>query len=272
MYNYSFFQWVAFFCIYCFIGWLFESIYVSIEYRKWVNRGFLNGPFLPIYGFGAIIMLFCSLPVRKSTILVFFFGMAGATALEYFTGYVMEKIFHVKYWDYSYEPFNVNGYICLGCSIMWGFLSVVLVKIIHTPVENLILGINSKVLIILDILFAAGFVSDLIMSAREAFDLRRIIDEKILQNEKVLRLQKRVDVLMAFINDDKEKLQEKLESSKAELERIKLELTGAREKYIDRIEKYKKNANRVIKRNPGSTSGKHRVEFNEIREWLSKKQ
>lgn len=272
MYDYSIIQWVAFFCIYCFVGWVFESVYVSFEYRKWVNRGFLNGPFLPIYGFGAIIMLFCSLPVRKSIVLVFIFGMAGATALEYFTGYILEKIFHVKYWDYSYEPLNLNGYICLGCSLMWGFLAVLLVRLIHTPVERLVLGINNIALMVFDIVFILGFMSDLVMSAKQAFDLRRIIDEKLLQNEYVLRMQKRIDVLMAFVNDDKEKLQEKLENSKAEIERIKLELAGAREKYIQKIEKYKKNANRVIRRNPSSTSKKHIVEFNEIKEWLSRKQ
>ena len=122
MYHYDFFEWLAFFAVYCFIGWAFESVYVSIEHGKWVNRGFLNGPFLPIYGFGAIIMLFSALPVRNSVPLTFLFGMIGATLLEYVTGYLMEKIFQVKLWDYSYEPLNLNGYICLGCSLMWGGL------------------------------------------------------------------------------------------------------------------------------------------------------
>lgn len=136
MYGYSIEQWITFFAVYCFVGWGFESIYVSIEHRKWVNRGFLNGPFLPIYGFGAIIMLFAALPVRDNIALTFLFGMAGATALEYFTGYVMEKMFHVKYWDYTYEPLNVDGYICLGCSLMWGALSVLLVRVVHRPTER----------------------------------------------------------------------------------------------------------------------------------------
>lgn len=271
MYEYSIFQWIAFFGIYCFIGWAFESVYVSIEYRRWVNRGFLNGPFLPIYGFGAIIMLFCSLPVRNYIVLIFLFGMIGATALEYFTGYVLEQIFHVKYWDYSYEPFNVKGYICLGCSLMWGGMSIILVKLVHAPIERLVLGTNNILLIVLDCIFLVEFASDVAVSAKQAFDLRKIIDEKIMQNEKVVHLQKRIDVLMAFLNDDKEKLQEKIESSKAEISKLRLELAEAADKYNAKIAKYKNNAKRIIRRNPGSTSKRHRIEFDEIREWLQRR-
>ena len=86
MYEYSVFEWISFFMIYCFLGWMFESLYVSWECKKWVNRGFLNGPFLPIYGFGAIIMLFVDLPVKNNIILIFLFGMMAATILEYITG------------------------------------------------------------------------------------------------------------------------------------------------------------------------------------------
>ena len=86
MFAYNLWQWIAFFIIYCLIGWIGESLYVSWEHRKWVNRGFLHGPFLPIYGFGAVIILISTIPVRNNYFLIFLFGMLGATLLEYFTG------------------------------------------------------------------------------------------------------------------------------------------------------------------------------------------
>ena len=84
MFAYNLWQWIAFFIIYCLIGWIGESLYVSWEHRKWVNRGFLHGPFLPIYGFGAVIILISTIPVRNNYFLIFLFGMLGATLLEYY--------------------------------------------------------------------------------------------------------------------------------------------------------------------------------------------
>lgn len=289
MYHYDFFEWLAFFAVYCFIGWAFESVYVSIEHRKWVNRGFLNGPFLPIYGFGAIIMLFSALPVRNSVPLTFLFGMIGATLLEYVTGYLMEKIFQVKLWDYSYEPLNLNGYICLGCSLMWGGLSLLLVRVIHKPVETLVLGLNDMALMIIDITFAVYFVWDLVASVRQAFDLKKIIEEQIMQNEKVLRLQKRLDVLIAVAEDDKARRQERIAESKEELQewiaeskeefqeklaKAKAELEQAKQSYAERTQAYRKRAMHILKRNPGATSKRHKLNKEELvalfKEYFSK--
>ena len=95
MHVYTTGQWVLLFFFYCFCGWVWESCYVSICQRRWVNRGFLNGPLLPIYGFGAIIILFATLPVEDNLYLVWLFGMLAATALEYVTGAAMEALFKV---------------------------------------------------------------------------------------------------------------------------------------------------------------------------------
>ena len=124
MHVYTTGQWVLLFFFYCFCGWVWESCYVSICQRRWVNRGFLNGPLLPIYGFGAIIILFATLPVEDNLYLVWLFGMLAATALEYVTGAAMEALFKVRYWDYSKHRFQLNGHICLSSSIAWGFFSI----------------------------------------------------------------------------------------------------------------------------------------------------
>ena len=98
--RYTIFQWLMLFYLYCFFGWCFESTYVSLKQRHFVNRGFMRGPFLPIYGSGAIMMLVVSMPVRDSLVLTYVTGMLGATALEYVTGVAMEALFKVRYWDY----------------------------------------------------------------------------------------------------------------------------------------------------------------------------
>lgn len=287
MYSYSLWQWIALFAVYCFFGWIYESTYVSIEHKKLVNRGFLNGPFLPIYGFGAIIILFCSLPVRNNIVLVFLLGGLGATILEYFTGLVMESMFHVRYWDYTRQPLNLNGYICLGCSLMWGGLSIVLTSFLHKPVEKILLSANNNQVMFFDVLFLAYFSFDMYLSTKAAFDLRKIIDEQILQNEKVLRLQKRLDVMIAFANDDMEQLKERfndeidditdyfsekkekftdyINEAKLEAENLKSELTKTIEGYEQRTKKRMKRAMLVLRRNPSTSSVRHKLNKYELR-------
>lgn len=176
MYIYTWYQRLMFFFIYCFLGWVFESTYVSLKCRHPVNRGFLRLPMLPLYGSGAIAMLWLSLPVKGNLVLVFLLGMAGATVLEYVTGYVMERLFKMKYWDYSSNPLNLNGYICLGSSIAWGFLTILLTEVIHAPLEGLVLDLNSNVCITAVLVVFVLFAFDTVHSVKEALDLGRVLE------------------------------------------------------------------------------------------------
>lgn len=185
MYEYSLYQWMIFFFFYCLVGWVWESCYVSAKKRKWVNRGFLHGPFLPIYGFGAISVLWITLPVRQNSWAVVIAGAVGATVLEYITGAVMERLFHVRYWDYSNQRCNLNGYICLTSTIAWGIFSVILVQYVHHYVETVIARMPDTWLVVLDIMLAALMFVDTVTSAREAFDLKEII---LAEKEKELAL------------------------------------------------------------------------------------
>ena len=110
----------SFFLCILLLGWIFESTYVSLKQKRLVNRGFLRLPMLPLYGSGAVMMLRVSLPVRDSLPSSIFPVYRAATALEYVTGAVMERLFKVRYWDYSSQPFQLHGYICLSSSIAWG--------------------------------------------------------------------------------------------------------------------------------------------------------
>ncbi len=130
MYTYSIIQWLFFFYFYCFVGWCIETTYVSLHQKRLVNRGFMRGPFLPLYGSGAVMMLLVSMPFREHLVLVYIAGCVGATLLEYVTGVTMEALFKVRYWDYSDKKYNFQGHICLGTSLAWGLLTILMAEII----------------------------------------------------------------------------------------------------------------------------------------------
>ena len=211
MYVYSLGQWLLFFFLYCFLGWVWESCYVSAKRRQWVNRGFLHGPMLPIYGTGAVIILLATIPVRDSLWLIFLLGMLAATALEYVTGAAMEALFKVRYWDYSKQPFNLNGYICLTSSLAWGAFSILLVRFLHPPVEDLVLRLPAFLVDPLAFLLTVVFTVDAVRSFQAAMDLREVLTKLTEENEDLRRLAKRVEVYSAFAEDDLRRFREKTE-------------------------------------------------------------
>lgn len=177
MYHYSAIEWLFIFYTYCVFGWIFESTVVSVQQRRFVNRGFLDGPMLPIYGFGATIMLHVALPLDGRPVAIFLAGMVVATAFEYVVGVLMEAIFKVKYWDYSTHKFQFQGRICLQSSIAWGFLSLILPYGLHRPVEAMIEWLPHLVLVVLTLGVTVWFVWDVIDSTRTALDLARVLEE-----------------------------------------------------------------------------------------------
>lgn len=123
-----------FFFVYAFLGWCAEVGYAATKTGKFVNRGFLNGPWCPVYGFGVVIVLGCLEPLSGSLPLLFLGSVVLTSALEWLTGFALEKLFHQRWWDYSDEPFNLTGYICLRFSLMWGFACLFVVKLLHPTV------------------------------------------------------------------------------------------------------------------------------------------
>lgn len=207
----SIIQWVLFFFIYCFIGWVWETTYVSLRKRKFTNRGFMNGPVLPIYGFGALTILFVTIPVHTSKILTFVVGMIGATVLEYMTGVVMEALFKVRYWDYSNQRFNYKGHICLSSSIAWGFASVLIVNVIQVPIAMLVKEIPRLVQESMTVILTVCATFDMAMSVRDALDIKELLMNIKQNNEEMQKLQKRLDVLIAVLDDETQNLKHKIE-------------------------------------------------------------
>lgn len=159
-------NWVIFFFIYCFIGWIWETSFVSLRKKKWTNRGFLKGPLIPIYGFGAIIILVFTMSFKNNLFLIFILGMIGATIIEYITGLILIKIFNKRYWDYSEQKLNLNGHICLYTSLAWGFFSILLVKVIHPNINLIVLNIPNYIIQITCIILFIIFIYDTFQSTK----------------------------------------------------------------------------------------------------------
>ena len=237
MYVYTTGQWVLLFFFYCLCGWIWESCYVSLRQGHWVDRGFLHGPVLPIYGSGAIIILLATIPVAEDLRLVWLFGMAAATALEYVTGAAMERIFKVRYWDYSSQRFNLNGHICLSSSIAWGFFSILMVRFLHPPVARLLARIPALCVDPLAHVLTAAFTVDAVRSVQAALDLRDMLARLAEENEDLRRLAKRAEVYAAFAKDDLRRFRERTELERLELqERLEEGLAGRRQARAERVE------------------------------------
>lgn len=286
MYSYSTMQWVLFFCVYCFLGWIWESGYVSAKERKWTNRGFMHGPFLPIYGSGAIMILLATIPVKDNLLLIFFMGMIAATILEYFTGAAMERLFHVRYWDYSNQFCNLNGYICLKCSLAWGAFSILMVRFIHVPVERCILWIPDTLEEIIAFVLTLVFVADFALSFREAMDFRNMLESLTENNEEIRRLVKRMEVISAFAEEDIEEFRENINTR---LEESRERASAAKQEAVQRLTEAKENAsekkemlgqklerirssreyhraNSIMRRNSIVTTEKYREALEQLRE------
>lgn len=195
MYTYTWYQWLTFFYVYSFFGWIFESTYVSLKKRRFVNRGFLRIPMLPLYGSGAVMMLWVSLPVRDDLFLVYLSGVIAATALEYVTGSVMEQLFKIRYWDYSNQHFQIKGYICLSSSIAWGFLTILMTEVIQKPVSEVVLAFNPVVLIITVLFVTLIFAADAYESTKTALALGKSLETMTKLKADIEELQARVATL-----------------------------------------------------------------------------
>lgn len=251
MLHYTAVQWLFFFYFYCFFGWIFESTFVSVKSRHFVNRGFMRGPFLPIYGSGAIMMLVVSMPFQDNIFLTYIAGCIGATVLELVTGVVMEALFKVRYWDYSNQKFNYKGHICLSSTVAWGFLTILMTEFLHKGVEKVVFAIPENIVTVLTIILSVYIVVDFTLSFKAAMDLRDILVGLEKAREELERIQKRLDVLIAVASDERELRKQERESRTEEL-----------------VESLEERFNRIKERlvtEPGEFVGDVRDELMELR-------
>lgn len=284
MYHYSLLQWMLFFYIYCFFGWIIESTYVSVCTGNWVNRGFMRGPVIPIYGTGAVIVLFAVIPFRTSPILVFIVGTVAASILEFVTGFVMERIYKVRYWDYSDKPFNLCGYICIFNSLCWGVLSILLIYLVHSWIEKGVLFLNDMVLLSIDSGISSLFIVDLFNSSTTAVELKRMLANSQKLKDDLMNIHNKMIEFNTAIANGKEKMDELKQMSlqelyisardnmsniasdkdSPELQNLKNKLDLLKDKYYKRMLAEDKAKFKLLKNNPKAVSYKYKESLREI--------
>ena len=174
--GFSLYHILAYFLIYSCIGWCLEVIYAAATTGQLVNRGFLNGPVCPIYGFGMIIVLFALTPLQHSILLLYIGGVILPSALELVGGWALYKLYHTRWWDYSDFPFNIGGYICLEFCLLWGVGTLVVMRIVHPVVADLVDLIPPFVGVILMCFLYAVYAADVVATAIAASALADTLD------------------------------------------------------------------------------------------------
>lgn len=253
MYHYTVAQWLLCFYIYSFIGWCWESLYVSFLQKRWVNRGFMRGPFLPIYGSGALIMLLVCVPFKNHLLLTFLPGMIGATLLELATGAAMEALFRVRYWDYSERKLNYKGYICLEASLLWGVFTILMNLLLHRPVHWLLTHLPPFWLQAGTAVITLLVGTDFVLSFLGALNLRRMLDRIEQMKTDLAVMQRRLDAMVAF-SDPRRDLEEKI--------------LQTREKMRVLVESRKKLHIRRILGNPTMVSRRYRHALEDVRQFI----
>ena len=183
---------IIYFIVYAFIGYLCEVAYCSVSSRRFVNRGFLYGPWLPIYGFGGLIVVICLDPLASYPILVFVSAFFVTSLLEYFTSWLLEKLFSVKLWDYSKAKVNINGRVCLRNSFLFALLGIAAEYFIQPFMEDIVESIPLEYLhptaMFLSVLFAIDTTFSVMKMSSFKEGLRRIRKYKAENEERITAL------------------------------------------------------------------------------------
>lgn len=222
-----------YFFIYSIFGWVLESVYKTIYEKKWVNSGFLHGPLCPIYGTGAIMMILFLSSFKNNIFLLFLVGFVVLSIWEYFVGWLLEKLFNTKYWDYTKNKFNIKGRVCLYNSIIWGLLGTIFVRLIHPIIENKIVLLDNDILFYIDLILIILMIIDTVISIIKVTSINKAIDKfkdigenlkerleelKDLNIKQELNAQKLKQATLEKIENVKDEIGEKLEDVKEGLE------------------------------------------------------
>lgn len=218
----NYFLWLIFYSV---AGWLYETIICSVDQRKLVKRGFLYGPYCPIYGFGAIIDILClswvidlKLNFWASSAVLFFAGVVLTGVLEYFTSWAMEKIFHAKWWDYSRRKFNINGRVCLIGMVVFGTMSVLLLQFIHPWVQSVTARIPQIALYVSAAVIFVGICVDCVFSVINTLRFTR----KLEKAQEILN--KRISEAKVAADELKKRVQEKVSDMEKEVREVPVQL------------------------------------------------
>lgn len=259
------------FIIYAFLGWCAEVAFAAVNKGKFVNRGFLNGPVCPIYGVGMLIVVLCLWNLRDNLLLLFL-GSAGlTTALEFVTGFVLEKFFHDKWWDYSDMPFNIKGYVCLKFTVLWGLAASFIIGAVHRFVYMLIDKTPFALGVILLSVFSAAFIADFIITLTALVKLPKKL-KAMAEAEKALRAVS--DKIGENISDTtiaaKEKGTAIAEENKPKIDELKAEYEKKKAEFAASFENRNFVHKRIFKAFPSLKNGRYKAVFDRMNELKAK--
>ena len=218
------------FIIYSFAGWIMETLWVSWCNKRLVDRGFLIGPYCPIYGFGALLIVLLLSKLSFSPILVFLMTVLVCGALEYFASWIMEKIFKARWWDYSNVKFNLNGRICLKNLIAFGIMGIAVIYVINPNLEIWIeYFINKEQLRVLAFILWTIFVMDFVISTVVVYGFRKttekVNEERIGDNtEQITKMVRKLLSEKSFFHRRFINAYPKLEAIKTKMKEIKTKI------------------------------------------------
>lgn len=242
--EYTILEYLWFFVIYSFLGWSVEVSFHTVTSGKFVNRGFLNGPVCPIYGFGMGILIFFLGSLVDNLIVLFLGSIVLTTILEFITGFILEKIFDTKWWDYSDQPFNIKGYVSLSFSLLWGLAAVFMLNLIHPIISDLISILDNKIGNFLLVALIAYFIADFIVTVQGILEINRHMR---LLNKIAGRLKAYSDDIGENIYEEttkaiefKDNIASRLKERKREIEKL--------EKEYDELSKNKRFVHRRLER------------------------
>lgn len=261
--------WYAFliFILFSFIGWICEVIYVGVtSAHKFVNRGFLHGPICPVYGFGGVVILMLPPSLYATWIPLFLASMILCTTVEYFVSWLMEKLFHTRWWDYSHYKIQLNGRICLLNSILFGFLGVVVIHFVYPLMTDLLNSLGQTWISISGMIILAVLSVDVFFTVRKLVDFANVMKKlkdfgETLNSHYGQEEWFRKDSFMDMINS----VIERAENRKEEFS----------QKILEKIEKLQNlhlpSVESFLKKFPSIKSAKYREELNMIKEKVHQK-
>lgn len=283
------------FIIYSFFGWIYESCLVSVQRKVFVNRGFLSGPVVPIYGCGALVVYFVLWDYRSDLILVYIGGFLLATILEYITSLIMELVFHTRWWDYSKYPLNFKGRICLFVSLFWGVLAILMVHIFQPGINHLIGIFPRETGEIIGYVIIPMFLIDLVMTVISSVKFNQLLSKlkslredmtEYISTTKIFETGE--DVIAKFTNvrmlgiftEAKTSFDEWLhnpklnkQTSKSELKELKPEIESKLKEFFSRYQsiQMQKTHIRLLKAFPNMKVGLLETALSDLREKITKK-
>lgn len=277
---------LLYFFVYGWIGWCVEVAFAAVKEHRFVNRGFLNGPFCPVYGIGVGAVVMLLQPFRDRLVVLYIFSVMLVTALEWMTGFLLEKLFHNKWWDYSNMPLNLNGYVCLLFSLVWGVACVLIVKIVNPFIFRLlsllpktggiVMLIIAFLILIVDLCVTVSgilkFNKGLEHMEKIASEMRRISDDL---GENIYELV--VDALekKQKFGESAKEFQEKVQVYKEKTDSISVDMkkriVELKESYKEILEKTPGVYKRIFKAFPKMQSVKYKETFKDIKKILKER-